>query len=585
MKRGLLGVCGVLLACVALPASAALTASLDSNQIAAGDTVQLTLVHDGSSGGQPDLAPLKQDFDILDESTSNRIELINGSFSSSTQLDLTLSPKHSGQLTVPSITWGSDRSQPLSLTVSGSGGSAGRGAGAATPGRVFITSQVTPSKPYVLSAVRLTVRVYEGQQLYRPSLDLPTTPDVLVRQTGDDQAGTVDQNGQTYDVVTRHYLLFPQHSGTVTLPGPTLSAQIVSRSQANDPFSGFFGGNSPFGLMSTRPIRLHGDPIVLQVRPRPASAASAPYWLPARAVRLSASWNPGSLQAHVGDPVTVDLKVQASGLTAAQLPDLTTLLSLPAGLTSYPEQPKLKDTDQADSVEGSREQSLALIADQPGHYSIPALHVTWWDTASNQARVALLPARTLVIVPAPGAPVAAAPAPSAPAAGSSRSSTVTARAPAAQPEGAQAWRWISGGLAVGWLATIGAWVLSRRAGPPPPRKKPPAMPHMSESFGPRSAQARAAFREACRKNDAPAARRHLLAWAGAVWGTSPGGLSAVAAHLDDPNITALLRDLDRACFAGGPWSGEALSQALAALPGEQPAAARGRPAGLAPLYH
>ena len=72
-------------------------------------------------------------------------------------------------------------------------------------------------------------------------------------------------------------------------------------------------------------------------------AAGASYWLPARNVSLQATLESLSLEAHVGDPITVDLKLQADGLTAAQLPDLSALLKLPSGLKAYPDQPNLKD--------------------------------------------------------------------------------------------------------------------------------------------------------------------------------------------------------------------------------------------------
>jgi len=53
-------------------AQATVTASLDASRIAAGDTVQLTLEHDGRTSGQPDVTPLEQSFDILGTSSSQK---------------------------------------------------------------------------------------------------------------------------------------------------------------------------------------------------------------------------------------------------------------------------------------------------------------------------------------------------------------------------------------------------------------------------------------------------------------------------------------------------------------------------------
>src|SRR6185437_6186839 len=106
------------------PAYADIKASLDTQRIAVGDTVQLTLEHDGRASGQPDLTPLQQSFDILGTSSSTMIELVNGSASEKTEVVLTLAAKRSGHLTIPSLVWNGERSQPLSLTVTGPDGTA-----------------------------------------------------------------------------------------------------------------------------------------------------------------------------------------------------------------------------------------------------------------------------------------------------------------------------------------------------------------------------------------------------------------------------------------------------------------------------
>ncbi|MDE2051327.1 MAG: BatD family protein, partial [Gammaproteobacteria bacterium] len=134
----------LLVGCAAVgQAFASVTASLDTSQVAAGDTVQLTLEHDGSTSGQPDVAPLQQSFDILGTSSSTSIELINGSASEKTEVVLTLAPKVTGHLTIPALSWGGEQTRPLALTVTGPGSNAqpagsGGASGAASAAKVFI---------------------------------------------------------------------------------------------------------------------------------------------------------------------------------------------------------------------------------------------------------------------------------------------------------------------------------------------------------------------------------------------------------------------------------------------------------------
>ena len=571
-------------------------ASLDASQIAVGDTVQLTLEHDGRTNGQPDVTPLQHDFDILGTSSSTSIELLNGAASEKTEVVLTLAPKASGQVTIPSLIWDGQRSQALSLIVTGPDGAAQSG-GAATPPApsVFLETSVSTEEPYVQAAVPLTVRLFTTSALYRADLELPENGDVVAKQIGSDENSDAERNGRTYQVITRHYVLFPLHSGKLTLQGPVLDAEMASnqprRPFGSDPFGGgFFGG--PF-FRTVRPVRLHGKPIVLTVRARPASAVGS-YWLPARNVTLNAAWNPARLSAPTGDPITLDVTLQATGLTAAQLPDLASLLGFPPGLKAYPDQPKLNDSTQDGTVVGSREQTIALMADTPGHYTIPALTVTWWDTQANQPRVTTLPARTLAIIPAPGGATATASAPQASAAQpastplASQQSRPAAAVPKAVPARSPSqWQWISIGLAAVWLTTLGAWLWSRRSRrprvqAPPPDSRTAASPGARRAH-PEPPKERAAFRAACETNDAHAARAHLMVWAAALWGVTPTGVNAIAARIGDPAVAELLRDLDRACYAGGAWQGRPLAAALTELPTSSGKSTRERER-LAPLY-
>jgi len=576
-------------------ARAGIRASLDASQVAVGDTVQLTLERDGRTSGRPDVTPLEHDFDILGTSSSTSIELLNGAASERTQVILTLAPKASGRMTIPPLAWDGERSQALSLLVTGPGGTtqSGDGAPASAPS-VFIETSVSSEQPYVQAAVQLTVRLFTAALLYRADLELPENGDVVAKQVGTDESGHTERNGRTYQVITRHYVLFPLHSGKLTLQGPVLDAEVAAnqprRPFGSDPFGGgFFGGPA---FRTIQPVRLHGKPIVLTVQARPASAVGS-YWLPARNVTLSASWNPAKLSARAGDPITLDVSLQATGLTAAQLPDLSSLLEIPPGLKSYPDQPKVNDSTRDGLLVGSRDQTIALMADAPGSYTIPALTVSWWDTQTNQPRVTTVPARTLTILPAPGATTATAAPParaarplSTPAAQQARPTPAVQKpAPARSPS---QWQWISIALAAVWLTTLGAWLWSRRSRPTRTQTPPPGPPAAAGSSAPHRAhpelsRERSAFRAACEINDAHAARAHLMAWTTAHWGTTPTGVNAIAARIGDTTVAELLRDLDRACYAGGAWQGHALGAALTELPTSQDKAARERNR-LAPLY-
>ncbi|HEY6925180.1 MAG TPA: BatD family protein, partial [Steroidobacteraceae bacterium] len=181
-----------------LPAQAGLRAWVDNPQVAPGETVRLTLAHDGQSNSRPDLGPLKQDFDIVGSSTSSQVQIVNGKVSSTTQLELSLAPKHGGPLTIPAITWDADHSQPLTLNVASNGGGTNNSGAGTAPSRVFVETEVSQKAPYVQAAVHVTVRVYTAVPLSHADLDFGDSDAALVRQVGSDGVSNVEKNGMSY---------------------------------------------------------------------------------------------------------------------------------------------------------------------------------------------------------------------------------------------------------------------------------------------------------------------------------------------------------------------------------------------------
>ena len=167
----------LLLLGLSAPASAALNARLDHDQIGPGETVLLTLQHDGQTDTQPDLSPLKQDFDIVGRSSDSSIQIINGKMNSQVQLSLMLLPKHGGKLTIPALKWDSDTSPVLALTVSNNGAAGQQGSSAsANAPHIFVTVKVGAD-----AALRSGRRPAHGTPVRR-SAAVPGQPRFACRQ-------------------------------------------------------------------------------------------------------------------------------------------------------------------------------------------------------------------------------------------------------------------------------------------------------------------------------------------------------------------------------------------------------------------
>ena len=102
---------------VAIPLRAEVNARLSHSSIGQNEPVTLTLESDGAATAAPDLSPLEREFHIVNRSSRHSMRSFNGRRSQSTTITLTLIPMRGGELTIPAIAFGQERSQPLRLSV------------------------------------------------------------------------------------------------------------------------------------------------------------------------------------------------------------------------------------------------------------------------------------------------------------------------------------------------------------------------------------------------------------------------------------------------------------------------------------
>jgi hypothetical protein len=565
--------------------AAGLEASIDRTRVAEGDTVTLSVTAPGDTAGAPDLGPLRNDFDILDQGQSTRMTIVNGRASSTREWRFVLAPKRSGRLTIPSLTVDGLSSSPLGLDVVPAS-QAGH-LGQSRP--VMVEVEAEPKDPFVQGQVIYKVRLLYRIPLRQANLSDPTADNAMIQKLGDDKHYTTYRAGQRYQVIERRYAVFPQRSGTVSIDPPVLSGAVVEQRRSpgptapdpmfgGDPFRDFrrFFGRDPFADMDsmfaqTRPIQVRGRRLSLDVKPQPAAAPSP--WLPAESVQISETWSPDPPVFRVGDPVTWTIAITAQGVSASQLPDITP--SVPSGIKVYPDKAQTKTRAEGDDLVAIKIIKLALVPTAEGTLTLPEVRLPWWDTQTNQQRFAVLPAHTIKVLPppagvagsppasAPAAPAAPAPAPAAPPAGvggPTRSQGAGGPSSASSEPllGGSYWPWIAAGLVLIWLATVGLWVRERGRsggrpflGPTSPANKPPAVPPIGKI--------RARIERACLQGDARGAREALIAWSAAHWPTDPPRRLETIGQRFGGAAGDALRELDRQLYGSGAaaWDGAA----------------------------
>lgn len=557
--------------------AAGLEAQLDRLRIGAGETVNLLLSASGDTKGDPELAPLTRDFDLLNRSESSQVQIVNGRTTSKRQWQLLLAPKRSGKLVVPAINLGSAASQPLTLEVLPPGQSP---SGVAQT--LMLETSATPQQPYVQGKVIYTVNLLTRVPLSQASLTEPDVENAVIERLGEDEQSVTYRDGVRYQVVSRRYAIFPQVSGAMKIVSPLLEARVnePNRRGGNDLRDRFFGGQDPFAGMgsvfsSTRPVRLRGEPVELEVQPQPAGAASP--WLPAESVSLSETWSPDGAEFRVGEPITRTIVITAQGVSANQLPDLTP--QVPDGISVYTDRPQTETRAEGETLVAQKVLKSAYVPSREGSITLPEVTLTWWDTRANQQKVARIASQTIEVQPgvavstaatAPPMPVLEesdatpqlSPSGVAGEAVSKRNSVESASAPPSSsgwlPWPAGLWPWLSGFFAIAWLVTLLLWLRVRghvnalpvsavvKTAPPDPRV------------------ALKQLRKACESGQPRAALSALLAWGQATWpNDSPKRLDQLMRRL--PTVAAQqLGQLDRNLYApdAASWDGKSAWKAL-----------------------
>ncbi|MDC8014732.1 BatD family protein [Tahibacter soli] len=530
----------VALACIGawLPAARAadVRAWLDRDTVQLGETVALNIEATGTGASAPSFDALKNDFEVMDPSSSSSVNIVNGQATAKQLWGVSLQPRRVGRLTVPALAVAGATTQPLSLNVTA--------APAATSGNeeIIVELSADPLTPYVQQQVSLTVKVYVAVNLSDYELEPLQAQGLVIQKLGQGRAYDAERGGRRFRVLEQRYAGLPEKSGTIELPPLKFRGRAIS---GNDPSAMFFGRG--------RMVSTQSQGVTLDVKPRPPQSGDGP-WLPAQTLELSAAGIDASAGGRVGEPLTLTLTARAQGLGFEQIPEL----ALPAidGAEIYPDKPTTRTRDNGTWIFGERSRKFAIVPTRPGTLHIPAITLDWWDTAKDQPASAIVPAQDIVI--AAGVAGAAAPA-VPPAAADTPATTSPAPADAAPVSDAGPWRTLALASFALWLASVAIafWWWRTRAGIA--RVATPTRTNDSTA----TLGSRGAFARAASGGDARKCARALLRWAQAE-GIRATHLGELAAQLDSPAQRDAIEALQRACYAAD-GAGAVPSQTAAAF--------------------
>ena len=506
----------VLLALFSLPAFAEVRAWLDRDRIGAGETATLNIETDQATVDSPDYSPLYRDFEVTGNTSSRRFEIVNGASSTRVLFAVALRPLRAGDIAIPALAVGNERTQPLRLHISDAAPAPARAGGT-----VFIESQADAGSPYVQQAVGYTVRLYYATSLISGQLDQDAPQGATLQRVGDDLQYQREIAGKRYTVVERRYLLIPERSGALSIPGARFRGVGVG---------GFF--DDLFGD-GRRDLSARGAPRTLQVRPIPANAPQP--WLPLRGLELQYLATPQ--HARAGEAASITVEARVDGASATQLPELQ--LGSVAGAQVFADPPQITESFEQGRPQVRLVRKFAVVPSRAGPLRVPGPRMDWWNVQAGAMRTASLPDASFDVAPGTSAQ------------GTGAVDTQASAGPRQRwievpfVQGAvHAWALATVVFALLWLATLW-WGLHRRTpaptdaqAAPPARDRPGSAPDGAQPVS---------FKQALARGDLGAVAEALRA------SSNPPApdLDAVCERLEDPAQAAAVRMLQQARWGQG----------------------------------
>ena len=513
----------------------AVTATVDQNQITEFDVITLTIRVTDRNGVTPDLTGLENDFTIISQQSqqNSSISIINGQQQRRGYVYhiLTLRPNRQGDLVIPSLPVGTERTQAINIRV--------------TPQSKAVTNQmqqilffetlVDRTELYVQSQLLYTVRLYYADSISGDFPAAPSLDNAVVEIVENEKRFETVVNNRRFYVLEKKYAIFPQKSGPLRLQPET-----------------FVGTRGRGGLFSARQrVNAVSKGHQLTVRPVPQSFKGQ-RWLPAQSLTLEATVNRPSAPIVVGDPINRVITLRAEGTTAALLPELSFPDNNLARL--YVDQPATSEFSNSVGISAESILTVGIVPTAPGTLSLKPIDIYWWNTETDRQEIAQLPALTLAI----GQGAVQAPRVTEPPTNNPPPAIAEIESLKAQLIFAQ---WAAGSLLMVWLLTLAIGIRRHRG--QRIRRVPTAAP--SQEFG--------VLKQSIKRGNPRAAFDALQIWRRHYF---PAAASMAEVIADEPSLEAPFQALERALYAGShsnepesSWSGASLLAALEQIMAQQ----------------
>lgn len=353
---------------------------LKPNPVSVDEEVQLIIKQKGSSSrdsaGLPDISLLDKDFQIVGTQQSMSYQVINGVAQQENIWTIILLPKHTGDLTIPSLKIGNETTTPQVLQVLKTKAQE-TSQNLQQEKMVFLDWSIEPKTPMLHEQIKIKLKVYHQVPLLDAKLAPPNVDNALIFSIDSHQHDVELLNRQKYEVETYEYLVYPQKIGSLLIHPPILDAL-------------------QYDLMPT-PIHLSLPEESLKIKAPPASFNNTE-WLPASSLSYE-ELTPinQNIKLNLGETLTRRIKITGLGVPANLIPDIN--VSCGSQCKVYSHLLETKNKLVAGELSGTKIFEITYLPKEKGKLEISTLQIPWYNTKSHRSEFLSIPGVHLNVVP------------------------------------------------------------------------------------------------------------------------------------------------------------------------------------------
>ncbi|MFH2047213.1 MAG: BatD family protein [Pseudomonadota bacterium] len=371
--------------------SPSINLSLDRNEASIVDNIRMVVRISGirSTDLQPSINGLDS-FDVIQQGSSSRVEVINGKFSSAVEYNYMIQPKEEGAYEIGPARLNIDgktiTSNTEKITVTKPKASSG-----IDRGEIFLNASLSSEKVYIEEQAVYTLKLYYQVGVRDISLSLPEAEHLTIKQIGKPSEYQSVYNDKSYQVVEVRYILIPSREGTYAIKPARISLTVMQSRRG----SGFGIFDDPFFSVQTgTPKNVISEPLELKVLPLPKQGRPSGFTGMVGTFDMKASLEP--LKIKKGDSATLTVIVEGHG-NIKMIPDLKGPMQ--QNIKTYADQPVLEESVDSSGIKGSKTLKWALVPEKEGQYEISPLTVSFFDTQKQQYRSIETQPLQLIVLP------------------------------------------------------------------------------------------------------------------------------------------------------------------------------------------